>query len=122
MPENNQIPEARALADRIVNYSDALAAIVFLGASGLGIAVADPDTRSSMNLISSWMIVGNIFLGLVFSSLLVLLRRWELDLRGEPPATGNVRRYSRYFYLARHCVIWISVTQIVVIMLLSRLE
>ncbi len=122
MSENNQIPESRALADRIVNYSDALAAIVFLGASGLGIAVADPDTRSSMNLISSWMIVGNIFLGLVFSSLLVLLRRWELDLRGEPPANSNVRRYSRYFYLARHCVIWISVTQIVVIMLLSRLE
>ncbi len=120
--ENDHASESRALADRIVNYSDAIAAIVFLGASGLGIAVADPDTRSSINLISSWMIVGNIFLGLLFSFLLVLLRRWELDLRGEASAKSKVRRYSHYFYLARHGVVWISVAQVAIIMLLSRLE
>ena len=72
--ENNHAPESRALADRIVNYSDALAAIVFLGASGLGIAMADPDTRASVNLISSWMIAGNAFLVVLFSGLLILLR------------------------------------------------
>lgn len=47
MLENNENSEARMLADRTVNYSDALVAIVFIGASGLGIAVADPDTRAS---------------------------------------------------------------------------
>jgi hypothetical protein len=120
--ENNHVSESRALADRIVNYSDAMAAIVFLGASGLGIAVADPDTRASINLISIWMIAGNVFIGGLFSFLLILLRRWELELRGAAPAGSNVRRYSHYFYLARHCVVWIAVTQIVIIMLLSRLE
>ena len=57
--------EAQALADRCVNYSDALVALVFIGASGLGIALADPDTRSSMNLITSWMIGANIGLGAI---------------------------------------------------------
>ena len=122
MLERSQVSEARALADRIVNYSDAIAAIVFLGASGLGIAVADPDTRASINLISTWMVVGNILLGVLFSFLLVLLRRWELELRGEAPAGSNVRRYSHYFYLARHCVVWIAVAQVAIIMLLSRLD
>jgi hypothetical protein len=120
--ENDHISESRALADRIVNYSDALAAIAFLGASGLGIAVADPDTRASINLISMWMIAGNIFLAVLFSCLLILLRRWELELRGEAPAGSNVRRYSNYFYLARHFVVWIAVLQISAIVLLSRLE
>jgi hypothetical protein len=120
--ENNQASESRALADRIVNYSDAIAAIVFLGASGLGIAVADPDTRASINLISIWMIVGNILLGALFSFLLMLLRRWELELRGEVSADSNVRRYSHYFYLARHCIVWIAVAQVAIIMLLSRLD
>ena len=119
--ENNHASESRALADRIVNYSDALAAIVFLGASGLGIAMADPDTRASVNLISSWMIAGNAFLGMLLSFLLILLRRWELELRGEAPASSNVRRYSHYFYLARHCVVWIAVAQIAIIVLLGRL-
>ena len=45
------------------------------------------------------MIAGNILLGIVFSYLLVLLRRWELDLRSDAPGTSNVRRYAQYFYL-----------------------
>lgn len=119
---NIQLSESRALADRIVNYSDVLAAIVFLGASGLGIAMADPDTRASINLISNWMIAGNVSLGALISALLVLLRRWELELRGQAPVGGNVRRYSHYFYLARHCVVWISIAQTVAIIWLSQLE
>jgi hypothetical protein len=119
---NQQTSESRALADRIVNYSDAIAAIVFLGASGLGIAVADPDTRASIILISNWMIFGNIFLGALFSFLLILLRRWEIELRGEAPSSSNVRRYSNYFYLARHGIVWIAVAQVAIIMLLSRLD
>jgi hypothetical protein len=120
--DNKQVLESRALADRIVNYSDAIAAVVFLGASGLGIAMADPDTRASINLISGWMIGANVFLGVLFSFLLSLLRRWELVLRGEAPAGSNVRRYSHYFYVARHCIVWISVLQVATIILLGQLE
>ena len=120
--KQDQDSEARVLADRVVNYSDALVALMFLGASGLGIAIADPDTRTSMNLISSWMIGGNIFMGCLISALLVVLRRWELDLRSDLAISQKVKRYSRYFYWARHFVVWLSVCQITFIMLLSGLD
>lgn len=121
MLENNDDSEARTLADRAVNYSDALVAIVFIGASGLGIAVADPDTRASINLITAWMIGGNIVLGILISALLVILRRWELDLRTNQPVEGKIHRYSRNFYWARHIIVWLSITQIAIILLLSSL-
>ena len=122
MSEDNCLPESRALADRVVNYSDALVAIVFVGASGLGIAVADPETRSSMNLITPWMIGGNVILGVLISTLLIVLRRWELDLRLDVPTTIKIQRYSQYFYRARHVVIWLSVAQITIVLLLSSLD
>jgi hypothetical protein len=119
--ESDQISETRALADRVVNYSDALVALMFIGASGLGIAVADPDARASMNLITTWMIGGNIFMGVLVSVLLVVLRRWELDLRNDLPVAVKVRRYSRYFYWARHFVVWLAVAQVTAILLLSSM-
>ena len=36
------------LADRLVSYSDALVAVSFLGVSGIGLAVADPDIRCTL--------------------------------------------------------------------------
>ena len=122
MSENNLHSESRALADRIINYSDALVALVFIGASGLGIAVADPEIRSSMNLITFWMIGGNIALGALISALLVTLRRWEQDLRVDLPTTDKIHRYSNYFYWARHIIVWLSVAQIAIILLLSSLD
>lgn len=120
--ENSPKSEGRALADRIVNYSDTLVAVVFLGVSGLSIALADPDIRDSINTVTYWVIGGNIGMGLLVSGLLVLLRRWELDLRVDFPTPGKVRRYSRYFYMARHIIVWLSITQIVAVLLLSSLE
>ena len=120
--ENSPKSEGRALADRIVNYSDALVAVVFLGVSGLGIALADPDIRSSINTVTNWVIGANIGMGVLVSALLAILRSWELDLRIDFPAPGKVRRYSRYFYVARHIVVWLSVVQIVIVLLMSSLE
>lgn len=120
--ENATRSEGRALADRIVNYSDALVAVVFLGVSGLSIALADPDIRSSINAVSNWIIGGNIGMGFLVSALLVTLRIWELDLRVDFPTPGKVRRYSRYFYVARHTIVWLSVVQIVIALWVSSLE
>ena len=120
--ENSPKSEGRALADRMVNYSDALVAVVFLGVSGLSIALADPDIRSSINTVTNWIIGGNIGMGLLVSALLVTLRGWELDLRLDFPTPGKVRRYSRYFYVARHIIVWLSVVQIVIALWVSSLE
>ena len=70
-----------ALADRLVNYADAVVAVAFLGFSGIGLAIADPDTRSSLEHVTHWIIAFNGLLGIVFSLLIRVLRGWEQDLR-----------------------------------------
>lgn len=119
---SNQRTEARALADRCVNYADALTAIVYLGVSGLGVALIDPDARHSLNNVTGWIIAGNIALCMLISALLMVLRRWELDLRSGEPQDAAVVRYSRYFNSARHCVVWLSLLQITVILLVATLD
>ena len=112
-----QDTERRTLADRLVNYSDAIVALAFLISSGLGLAAADPDIRDSFIGVTTGMMIGNIIMGMLFSALLVVLRRWELDLRDVEALPGKVRKYSRYIYIARHVVVWLTVVQTVVIML-----
>jgi hypothetical protein len=90
--------EDRALADRLVNYADALAAVSFVGMSGLSIAVADPDVRCS---ITQGALVPVGLINLVSASLvtviLAILRRWERDLRTGSPGVSSV-------YVVRHGV------------------
>ena len=109
--------EEQALANRLVAYSDAIVALAFIVSSGLGLAIADPDTRGTITDVAAEMIVGNALLGVVFSILLVTLRHWELDLRPESVVTEKFRRYSYRIFVAKHFVIWLSVSQTVMIML-----
>jgi len=99
----------RALADRLVNYADALAAISFVGASGLSLALADPDVRCS--LVTGGLrevSFGNLGFGIVMSGLIWMLRRWELDLRDGESISIKARRYAGRLYAARHIVVWLS--------------
>ena len=116
----DQDSEEWALADRLVNYADALTAVTFLGVSGLGIAVADPEARSSIALIADWVILSNLLLSLAFSAMLIVLRRWEADLRADLPPADKARRYSRYLHYGRLLVIWVSGAQGSAIMLVIR--
>ena len=109
--------EDYVLADRLVNYSDAMVTLSFLVSSGLGLAIADPDTRITITDVALGMIIGNALLGVLFSFLVVVLRRWELDLRTGADHTEKYLRYSRRIYVARHVVIWLTITQTVAIML-----
>jgi hypothetical protein len=115
--KNRQEIGDQAFADRLVSYSDAVVALAFIVSSGLGLAIADPDTRATITDVASGMIIGNAILGAIFSVLLTILRRWELDLRADTFATDKYKLYSHRIYLARHVVIWLSVTQTVMIML-----
>ncbi|MEM8497738.1 MAG: hypothetical protein AAF542_06915 [Pseudomonadota bacterium] len=105
--------EERALADRLVNYSDAIVALAFISSSGFGLAVADADSRDTL-VSAAWPILfANVTIGIVFSVLLIVLRRWELNLRRESSLSTLGLRYSRNLYWARHIVIWIAVAQTV---------
>ncbi len=116
----DQDTEEWVLADRLVSYADAIAAVMFLGVSGLGIAVADPEVRSSISLVAEWVILSNVLVALLFSAMLIVLRRWEADLRADLPPAGKARRYARYLHWGRLLVIWVSFGQATAIMLATR--
>lgn len=105
--------EERALADRLVNYSDAIVALGFISSSGFGLAVADPDIRETLAEAAWPLLFANITLGVVFSVLLIVLRRWECNLRTDSSLSTLGVRYSRNLYVARHIVIWVAVLQTV---------
>ncbi|MCH2174033.1 hypothetical protein MK489_24900 [Myxococcota bacterium] len=110
--EHEAVPEdteqARTLEDRLVNYADALVAVAFVGASGLGLAVADPDIRVS------------IVLGGLLSGLIHIFRRWEFELRKGLTPLAAARRYSGCLHWGRLTVVWIAVVQSIGIMLAIR--
>ena len=112
-----QRAEEWAFADRLVSYADAIVALAFIVSSGLGLAIADPDTRVTITDVALELLVANAILGVIFSILLVVLRRWELDLRQGTGTSRKYRGYSRRIFLARHMVIWVAVMQTILIML-----
>ena len=118
MPEDKE--QTRALADRLVTYSDALVAVAFVGASGLGLAVADPDIRVDVARVAGWVIVSNLVLGGLLSVLIHVFRRWELELRADLAPADATRRFSGYLHWGRLGVVWIAVAQSAEIMVAIR--
>ena len=98
-----------ALADRLVNYSDALVAVSFLGVSGIGIAIADPDIRCTIAEGAYHIVAGNLANGVIFTTLILLFRRWEVVLRGEDPPSETVIRYMGWLHVGRLVILWTSV-------------
>ena len=114
------IEQTRALADRLVTYADALVAVAFVGTSGLGLAVADPDIRADMARGAVWVIFFNLALGGLLSGLIHVFRRWELALRADLAPAATTRRFSGYLHWGRLGVVWVAVAQSVGIMLAIR--
>ena len=106
----------RALADRLLNYADAIVALSFVGVSGLGIAMTDPAARQSVARGTDWIVVANVLAGIVVSALLYFLRRWEMDLRAHAPLSEKSLGYSRKLHVARFVIVWFSVAQSALIM------
>ena len=98
----------RTLADRLVGYSDGLAAVSFVGMSAFSIALADPDIRCS--IVGSLVPIasGNVVFASVVSYLLHTLRKWETDLRADSPLSTKAAGYSRKLYIGRFVVVWFS--------------
>jgi hypothetical protein len=113
-------PEDHALADRLVNYSDAMVTLAFIISSGLGFAIADPDTLRTIAGAAVGIVIGNAFLGVLFSTLLVILRHWELELRADLVLSEKYKQYTGRINIARHVVIWLSITQTVAVLLSIR--
>ena len=101
--------EDRALADRLVNYADALAAVSFVGMSGFTIALADPEVRCSITqgaLLPVSLI--NVISASAVTLILVILQRWERDLRSANPLSAKAARISGRLHVARFVIVWLS--------------
>ena len=109
--------QARAMADRLVSYADALVAVAFVGTSGLGLAVADPDIRADIATAAEWVILSYLVLGVLFSSLILVFRRWELELRDGLASAAKTRLFAGYLHWGRLGVVWVAVAQSVGMML-----
>lgn len=96
------------LADRLVNYADAITALAFVGVSGFGIAIADPDTRCTIVRAVDEIWIGNLGSALLFTVAILLLRRWEGLLRADAPPSARVARYARILHGIRLGVVWLS--------------
>jgi hypothetical protein len=96
-----------ALADRLVNYADAVVAAAFVGLSALSLSLGEPEIRCSMAQVVVLIALINTLTGVIFTVLLVWLRHWEFDLR-IVVASAKVSMYSRYLHRARIAVVWFA--------------
>jgi hypothetical protein len=97
------------LANRFVTYADALVAVTFVGMSAMGVAVGDPDLRCEFVRAPGAIVIGNLLMGIVFSSILIVLRRWEMSLRSDESPAEPAARYERILSIARHVILWFCV-------------
>jgi len=109
-----------ALADRLVNYSDAAAAFSIVNAFGFLLALAETEIRCSLVSQASLVYAGQLLTGFVLTAVVVALRRLELSLRS--PVTGGdptVRRVLHAFFVVRISVVWVVVLLTLVFMRLA---
>ena len=98
-----------ALADRLVNYADAVAAFSVVNSIAFVVTLTEGDIRCSISHLM-WLVVGGqISFSLIVSMGVVFLRHLECSVRnaGDAP-TPVVTKYLRGFFVARLVVIAFS--------------
>ena len=98
-----------ALADRLVNYADAVAAFAVVNSLAFLLALTETEIRCSLASVELLVIIGQILVGFVMTLAVISLRRVELRLRAsDPSAPDDVKRLLGRFYIVRIGVIWLS--------------
>ena len=96
-----------ALADRVVTYSDALAAFSLVNALAFLVTLADPDIRCSIARIATFIVASNLVTASAVTVCLVALRRFERRLRSELPSDDTVERFWRFAQTVRIALVWL---------------
>jgi hypothetical protein len=99
-----------ALADRLVNYADAVAAFAVVNSLAFLLALTETEVRCSLAHLLWLVVTGQIVVGLAMTGAVVVLRRVELRLRAQDaPITVDIQQLLRNFFLVRIAVVWLSV-------------
>ncbi len=99
--------DRRALADRIVVYSDTVVAFSVVNGFAFLIALGEPDIRCSIAKISSVIGGLNLVFPIFCSLALVWLRRIELRLREAEDKDELVAQFWRIVVPLRIGLVWI---------------
>lgn len=95
-----------ALADRLINYADAVAAFAVVNSLAFLVALAEREVRCSLIDRLSLVVGGQLALSFVVMASVLLLRRSELKVRASSaPLAAEVSSYLRGFFLVRIAVI-----------------
>ena len=98
------------IADRLVNYGDAIAAFSVVNSLAFLVGLTDAEVRCSIAHLPGFVAGALIVLGSVLTFAVAICRRVENRLRAEDaPLPLDVASILRWFFLARLAVIWLSV-------------
>lgn len=108
-----------ALADRFVNYADAVVAFAMVNALAFLIALSEREVRCSLPAGGPFFIMIFPISAALLSAGLSACRRAEIRLRGSNSLDPIVSRYLQYAYLVRHGLIWFVMTLTLVLALVA---
>lgn len=98
------------LADRLVNYADAVAAFAVVNSLAFLLALTETEVRCSLSHLLWLVVAGQIIVGLAMTGAVVALRRVELRLRAlDAPTAVDIQKLLRNFFFVRIAVVWLSV-------------
>jgi hypothetical protein len=96
-----------AIADRLVNYSDAIVAFAVVNSLAFLIALTERDVRCSFGDIQPTFWVSYLLFFSLLTGALVGCRHAELRLRrGSSDEDQDAARALKYFHVARIGIIW----------------
>jgi hypothetical protein len=94
-----------AIADRLVNYADAVAAFSVVNSLAFLVTLSEPEVRCSLAYVQ-WIVVGGqLSFSLAISLAIVVLRKLEVAARASIPVAPDVDRFLHGFFIARLAVI-----------------
>jgi len=109
--------EEQALSERLTKYSDTIVTASVVGVVGLGFGVADADIRPSLERGRSIVFLIVVVISILFSGIVLLLRRWEVDLKSDLSEDAKSLRYGKYLHWARLGIVGVSSALAVVLVL-----
>ena len=98
-----------AIADRLVNYGDAVAAFSIVNSLAFLVAMAETEVRCSLVERASLVYIGIVASAVILTGVVVAFHRVEGRIRASTePLEEDIQSLLRAFFIARIAVIWLA--------------
>ena len=96
------------LADRYLNYCDAVTAFAFVQTVAFSVALADPDSRCSIGEIWQFVAGGIFLVTVVLTAGIIYIRKVEMSLRDVDSMDTDVTKHLARIQRWRFAIIWVT--------------